>query len=83
MSGPAFRVAYVPWWRPIRLAARHANGYDFIGWAWRQKVYMVRNMHHGWIAFLEDQTEKNLTTCNCCGRPLASLHNVNSRTPPV
>lgn len=63
------RVAYVPWWRPIRLVMRNGNGFDFIGWAWREKVYMVNNMHHGWIAFVEDQTPANLSCCKECGRP--------------
>lgn len=71
MSTPRFKVEYVPWWRPIRLAARNENGFDFIGWVWRQKAYMVNNINHGWIAFLEDQTLKNLTICHCCKQPLA------------
>jgi hypothetical protein len=61
-----FRVAYVPWWRPIRLAARHDKGFDFVGWVWRQKAYMVNNLNHGWIAFLEDQTTENMNRCPTC-----------------
>jgi len=71
MREPSFKVAYVPWWRPIRLVMRNERGFDFIGWAWRQKVYMVNNLNYGWIAFVEDQTENNLTTCHACGKPLA------------
>jgi len=72
---PRFKVAYVPWWRPIRLAMRQGEGsvgWEFIGWLWRQKAYMVNNHYHGWIAFVEDQTPEKLVVCASCKRPIAS-----------
>jgi len=48
-----------------------ADGYDFVGWIWRQKAYLVNNAHHGWIAFLDQQTPENLNRCPCCDRPAA------------
>ena len=69
---PRFKVAYVPWWRPIRLAMRHPKGWDFIGWLWRQDAFMVNNLLHGWIAFVEDQTPEKLAVCASCKRPIAS-----------
>lgn len=67
---PAYRfiITYVPWWRPVRLAARHEHGFDFIGWVWRQKAYLVHNSHHGWIAFQEDQTPEKMNCCPVCGQ---------------
>lgn len=62
-----FKVAYVPWWRPVRLAVKTAEGYDFVGWVWRQKANLVNNLHHGWIAFLDQQTPENLNRCQHCG----------------
>lgn len=68
MSLPSrFKVACVPWWRPVRLAVKTAEGYDFVGWVWRQKAYLVNNLHHGWIAFLDQQTPENLNRCQHCG----------------
>lgn len=63
-----FKVAYVPWWRPVRLAVKTNEGFDFVGWVWRQKAYLVNNLNHGWIAFLDQQTPENLSKCPCCGR---------------
>lgn len=68
-----FRIAYVPWWRPVRLALRKPGekfAFDFVGWVWRQEAYLVKNMHHGWIAFAEDQTPERMKTCQCCGAPI-------------
>lgn len=67
---PNFRVAYVPWWRPVRLAFRQPGekfAFDFVGWVWRQEAYLVKNLHHGWIAFAHDQTPERMKTCPCCG----------------
>lgn len=70
---PRFKVAYVPWWRPLRLAKKNEQGgFDFVGWVWRQKAYIVNNLNHGWIAFVEDQTETKLKTCPSCGHPSGS-----------
>lgn len=64
---PAYKVAYVPWWRPLRLATRTPDGFIFIGWVWRQKARLVLNANHGWIAFDDEQTPEKLKTCACCG----------------
>lgn len=66
MSESRFKVAYVPWWRPVRLAQRKATGgWDFIGWVWRQRAYLVNNTAHGWVAFAEDQTPENIDVWFC------------------
>ncbi|WP_293000036.1 hypothetical protein [Nevskia sp.] len=72
MSGLRYRVAYVPWWRPIRLAHCTPDGFEFIGWVWRAKARQVNNLHHGWIAFVEDQTPELLASCPHCNRPMDS-----------
>ncbi len=65
--GRAWWVGHVPWWWPRPL-------YDMttkqqIGWVWRQRAALVRNLHAGWIAFADDQTEQNLKPrCERCGR---------------
>lgn len=67
-----FKVAYVPWYRPVRLVKKSGPGtFDVVGWVWRQKAYLVNNLSHGWIAFVEDQTDAKLNTCPSCGRPTA------------
>lgn len=72
---PRFKIAHVPWYRPVRLATRLLNkdgqsGFEFIGWVWRQKAYLVNNVNYGWIAFLEDQNPENLEVCPSCKRNL-------------
>jgi hypothetical protein len=47
------------------------EGFDFVGWVWMQKAYLVNNLNHGWIAIAQDQTEEYLTRCPCCKRYLA------------
>lgn len=70
MSHPGrCKVAYVPWWRPVRLAVKTEDGFDFVGWLWRQQAYLVNNLNHGWIAFLDQQTPENLSRCPHCGQP--------------
>lgn len=69
MSEPRVKVEYVPWYRPVRLVLREEGGFRFVGWVWRQKAYLVNNLHHGWIAFADDQDEKHLNTCPSCGKP--------------
>lgn len=70
----SFKVEYVPWWRPVPLAVKKldANGrmesFDFVGYVWRQKAYLVKNLNHGWIAFVDEQDENHLNTCPCCGK---------------
>ncbi len=73
---PRFKIAYVPWWRPVRLAAWSTDndgkrtGFEFVGWVWRQKAYLVNNIHYGWIAFVEDQQPEKLEVCPSCKRNL-------------
>ena len=64
------KVSFVIW--PRRLA-RHRdnireNGFEFIGWVWLQKACLTNNINHGWIAFLENQTEEKINpkVCECC-----------------
>lgn len=69
----AYKIAYVPWWRPIMLMQRNegmGNGFKHIGWLWRVKARQVKNINYGWIAFVEDQTEEKLQECPCCRKPL-------------
>jgi len=70
MSEPRWKVEYVPWWRPRRLAVKQGESNNFVGWVWRQKAYLTNNIHHGWVAFVEHQTEEKLTCCPQCKRPL-------------
>lgn len=72
---PRFKIAYVPWYRPVRLVTRLLNkgderGFEFVGWVWRQKAYLVNNLNYGWIAFLEDQRPEMLEICPSCKRNL-------------
>ena len=65
-----YGVVYVPWWKPIKIYSKAPKweraeyapdqNWIFIGWAWRQKVYAVKNYYEGWICFVEDQTPENL-----------------------
>ena len=70
MSEPMRKITYVPWYRPVRLAAwsTDRSHFNFVGWVWRQKAYLVNNLAHGWIAFVEDQTPEKLNTCLACGQ---------------
>ena len=55
---------------PRKLVLRNATSFDFIGWVWWQKAYLINNLHYGWIAFADDQTEEKLNpkTCRECGK---------------
>ena len=76
--GGAWWVGYIPWWWPRPLYARCGDDQNAarngvvckpIGWVWRQRAALVRNMHAGWVAFADDQTEQNLKPrCEQCGR---------------
>ena len=66
MTGPNFKIAYV-WW-PKRLADRRDEGFEFIGWVWLQRAYLSYNLHHGWIAFVDNQTAQKLDCCPRCGK---------------
>lgn len=71
MSRPSFQVRTIHWWNfPLPLVTRgpHAT-FQRIGWAWRQKAYLVNNLTEGWIAFVEDQTQEkiDLFVCDHCG----------------
>jgi hypothetical protein len=64
-----FKITFVVW--PRRLVRRdESNFLRFIGWVWMQKARLVRNLNHGWIAHVEDQTEARLSICPCCNKPL-------------
>jgi hypothetical protein len=69
-----FKVAFC-WW-PKRLALKDESGMRWVGWIWLQRAYLVNNINHGWIAFVDGQTKENLMTCPCCGRT------TNSTTVP-
>lgn len=55
---------------PRRLAVKDVDGFRFVGWVWMQKALLVQNLNHGWIAFVEDQTDEKLETCPCCKNPI-------------
>lgn len=70
MSKPPFVVRRIRWWhKPVRLAAKRGDGFEFIGWVWNQTAYLVRNLNHGYIAFVEDQTPEKIDVWKCdhCG----------------
>lgn len=73
MNEPLCKLCFVPWYRPVRLAHRKPEGgLEFIGWVWRQRAYLLWNMHHGWIAIDTMQTEEQLSQPQCpyCDRIL-------------
>lgn len=63
---PRWKVSYVLW--PRRLAVKNDDGMKFVGWVWLQKAYLTNNLNHGWVAFLDNQTEEYLSKCPCCNR---------------
>lgn len=69
-----FKVTHVRWWhRPLRLCKRtESGGFVQVGWVWNQRAYVVNNLTHGWIAFVEDQTPENIDIwfCRNCGATL-------------
>lgn len=70
MGEPAFKVRHIRWWhKPVPLVAKHDDGYQQVGWAWNQWAYLVRNMHAGWVAYVENQTPENIDIWKCshCG----------------
>lgn len=75
----AWWVGHVPWWWPVPLFARKPDPFIAlavaepthrqIGWVYGQRAALTHNLHSGWIAFLEDQTEENLRPrCEKCGK---------------
>jgi hypothetical protein len=63
----AWWVGYVPWWWPRPLFDTSTRRQ--IGWVWRQRAALVRNLDAGWVAWTDDQTEQNLKPrCEQCGR---------------
>lgn len=73
MSRASWKVVQLRWWNlPIRLAHRDKDGLKFVGWVWNQRAYLVKNLNHGWIAFVEDQTPENIDIwfCDHCGASL-------------
>lgn len=77
MNSPRFKVKRLRWWnRPIPLYRKTAEGFTKIGWIWNQPAYIVNNIHYGWVAFVDDQTEERLKyldiwSCQCCGAELS------------
>ena len=73
MSNPSWKVKRIRWWHlPVPLYRKDDDGFTKIGWVWNQTAYIVNNLHHGWIAFVEDQTQERLKqlevwSCSCCG----------------
>lgn len=73
MANPSWKVKKLRWWNfPIPLYRKDSDKWTKIGWIWNQPAYIVKNIHHGWIAFVEDQTQARLSyldvwSCNCCG----------------
>lgn len=61
-----YKTAYC-WW-PRRLAKHNDKGFEFIGWVWRTRAFLVRNDIYGWIAFQEDQTSEKMDRCPYCKR---------------
>lgn len=54
---------------PKRLAINEGEeGMRFVGWVWMQRAYLTKNIHHGWVAFLNNQTSEYLDKCPCCKR---------------
>lgn len=77
MSGPNWKVKRLRWWNlPIPLYRKDKDSWTKIGYIYNQKAYIVNNIHHGWIAFVEDQTQEHLSyldvwSCNCCGAEIS------------
>ena len=65
MSEAAFKVVKVPWYRRYPLLVREPEGHRQIGWVSGQQAYMVNNLHHGWVAFVEDQTPDKIDHWFC------------------
>jgi hypothetical protein len=77
MSSPTFKVVHIRWWhKPVPLAKKTPHGLDLIGWVWNQRAYLVKNLHHGWIAFVDDQTPENIDHwfCRHCGASVWGTH---------
>ncbi len=73
MSAPRFKVVRLRWWnKPVRLASNTKDGMQFVGWVWNQRAYLVNNLNHGWIAFVDQQTPENVDVwfCDHCGASL-------------
>jgi hypothetical protein len=77
MTNPRWKLKRLRWWNlPIPLYRRDDEGWTKIGWIWNQTAYIVNNIHHGWVAFVDDQTEERLKyidvwSCQCCGAELS------------
>ena len=55
---------------PRKLCLLNEKSFEFLGWVWWQKAYLVNNLNYGWIAFADDQNEENLNPkpCEKCGK---------------
>lgn len=68
MEGYRLKISFLL--LPRRLAVRDGEGFRFVGWAWMQKALLINNLNHGWVAFVEDQTNEKLEVCPCCKKPM-------------
>lgn len=69
-GGFRYKVTFTWWPRPLMKHHTDREGFDQVGWVWRQKAFLVKNISHGWIAFVDHQTEEKLKSCPMCERPL-------------
>lgn len=84
MSECKFKVKRLRWWNlPIPLYKKLDNGnWLKIGYVWNATCFAVKNANYGWIAFVEDQSQKNLDehelwSCDHCGSEIG--HTKRSR----
>lgn len=63
-----FKVTFVL--RPRRLAVvDEDDSIRFIVWVWMQRAYIVKNVYHGWIAYVHNQKPEMIEKCPSCNRP--------------
>ena len=73
---PNFKYVRLRWWNlPVPLYRKDSDKFTKVGWIWNQPAYLVKNIHVGWVAFIEDQTAERLKhfevwSCSCCGHEI-------------
>ena len=66
MSEARWKVVDLKWWnKPIPLWDNAGKNAKRVGWVWNQRAYLVNNLHVGWVAFVNDQTEDNIDLWFC------------------
>ena len=65
MSNPTFKVIDVPWYRRYPLLVSGPDGHRQVGWVSGQRAYLVNNLNHGWVAFVDQQTPENIDHWFC------------------